>query len=62
MTTVAAIAHRAIEGWAVDKRVSIPAIIAILSAIVTASLYVSELRSDVRANAKEIEVQKHEME
>src|SRR6266702_7018359 len=60
--TLTDVVDKAIHGWMIDKRISIPAILAIISAAITAALFVSDIRADVRTNAREQAFLKQEIE
>lgn len=59
--TLTDVAHKVVEGWMIDKRISIPAIISIIVAATTAAFFLSDLKNDSKANSKELESQKQEI-
>ena len=60
--TMAELGHRIIDGWTIDRKVSIPVIVAMLTAIISAAFWLSDIKHDVQTNAKELVAQRHQFE
>lgn len=59
--TLTDVAHKVIDGWMIDRRISIPAILAVLSVATTAAFFLSDMRNEGRSNTKEIATLKEEL-
>ena len=53
--TTADVINKVIHGWMIDKKISIPTIIAVLSVIITGALYLNDLKKAVADAQKDTE-------
>lgn len=52
---------KAINGWMIDKKISVPVIIATVTAAISVALFFYDVRNEGRSNTKEIATLKEEL-